>query len=262
MPKTFINGVNLHYEAHGQGVPLILLHGYAGTTRMWQPQVEPFSKACRFITYDMRGHGQTDSPHDPKAYSVETVIEDQFQLLRHLGASQAVVGGLSMGGYLTLEYALRHPETTRAIIVIGAGPGFRNPQRREEWNQGRIRFAEKLSTGGMEAIIGAPEAESLHYSPPEVLRRMDPTGLANVARYVMTNPNVVDRLPEIKVPALLVMGDKDTPFFQGIEYMATRLPNARKVVVPGARHGCNLDNPAFFNDAVLSFLREIGVAKG
>ena len=262
MPRVFINGVNLHYEEHGQGFPLLLLHGFAGATRIWQPQVEALSRVCRFVTYDMRGHGQSDVPHDASAYSVETVIEDQFQLLLQLGASRAVVGGLSMGGYLTLEYALRHPETVKGLIVIGAGPGFRNPERRQEWNDSRASLAETMERGGMEAFINSPEAASVHYSPPEVLRQMDPIGLANVCRYVMTEPNVVDRVPEIQAPALLLVGEKDEAFIRGIDYLEARLPNARKVVVPGARHGCNLDNPQVFNDAVLSFLKELGVAGG
>ena len=98
MPEVFLNGINLYYEDNGSGFPVILSHGFASSTKFWDDQVPVFSKKYRLITYDMRGHGQTDAPKDLSKYSLDIVIEDMYQLLRHLEIQKAVVGGLSLGG--------------------------------------------------------------------------------------------------------------------------------------------------------------------
>ncbi len=260
MPKVKVNDIELYYESHGEGYPVVFLHGYVGTTNMWQPQVPVLSQECRFIIYDARGHGESESPPSPDQYSADIVTEDLFQLLKTLGIEKAVVGGLSMGGYCSLRFYLHHPEMVTALILMDTGPGYRNPARREEWNRQNEERASLLETQGIKAFAqGAPT-----YTSRERLLKLNPVGLANMARKVVAqhDSRVIENLGEIKVPTLVLLGENDTPFLAGSQYMARAIPGAEYVVIPEAGHSANLDNVEVFNKTVLDFLRKLDLPKG
>ena len=109
MPKLNRDGVEIYYEIHGEGRPLLLTHGYSATSQMWRKQIEPFSARYKLILWDMRGHGQSDYPLDQGAYSEEATVADMAALLDAAGADKAIVGGLSLGGYMSLAFHLAHP---------------------------------------------------------------------------------------------------------------------------------------------------------
>lgn len=260
MPKARVNGIELYYEVHGQGYPVVFLHGFVGTVNMWQPQVPVLSREYRFVIYDARGHGQTESPSFPDQYSADIVVEDLFQLLDTLGIKKAVLGGLSMGGYESLRFYLQHPQMVTALILMDTGPGYRNPVRRDEWNRQQEERANLLETQGLEAFAaGAPS-----YTPKELVLKMNPVGLANMGRKVVGqhDPLVIENLAEVKVPTLVLVGENDTPFLQGATYMAKTIPEARHVVIPGAGHAANIDNVEAFNKAVLDFLGKHNLPRG
>src|SRR5678816_4413685 len=98
------DGVNLYYEVHGEGPVVLLTHGYSATSQMWTGQVAPLSKDHKLVTWDMRGHGQSDSPDDPALYSEPATVADMAALLDAVGADKAIVGGLSLGGYMSLAF--------------------------------------------------------------------------------------------------------------------------------------------------------------
>jgi pimeloyl-ACP methyl ester carboxylesterase len=260
MPKVRANDIELNYEIHGQGYPVVFLHGFAGTVNMWQPQVSVLSREYQFITYDARGHGQSDSPSSADQYSADIVVEDLFQLLGILGIKKAVVGGLSMGGYESLRFYLRHPDMVTALILMDTGPGYRNPVRMEEWNRQQEKTAKLFETQGIEAFI----TSSPSYTPRELMLRQNPIGLAHMSRKVVGqhDPMVIESLGEIKVPTLVLVGEKDTPYFQASDYMSKAIPEARHVVIPEAGHAANQDNVEAFNNAVLSFLKDLNLQKG
>jgi len=260
MPKVKVNGIELYYESHGQGYPIVFLHGFVGTTKMWQPQVPVFSRQYHFIIYDARGHGQSESPPSPDQYSTDIVTEDLYQLLKANGIEKAVVGGLSMGGYCSLRFYLRHPEVVTALILMDTGPGYRNPANREEWNRQNEERARLLETQGIEAFAeGAPT-----YTPRELLLKLNPVGLANMARKVVSqfDSRVMENLGNIRVPTLIVVGENDTPFLGAAQYMARIIPGAEYVIIPNAGHSANLDNVEVFNQTVLDFLRKLNLPKG
>jgi len=134
MPKIDRDGVKIHYEVHGDGPPLILTHGYSSTSAMWQGQVGALAKRHKLIVWDMRGHGQSDYPDDPKAYSEALTVGDIAALLDAVGARKAIVGGLSLGGYMSLAFYRAHPERVSALLIIDTGPGFKKDDAREVWN--------------------------------------------------------------------------------------------------------------------------------
>ena len=257
MPKVRVNGIEINYEVHGSGFPVVFLHGFVGTVDMWHPQVAALSADYRFITYDARGHGDSESPKSADAYSAEIVVEDLDQLLGAVGVDRAVVGGLSMGGYESLRFYLSHPEKVAALILMDTGPGYRNPARREEWNRGQEEGARVLEQEGIEAFA----ARAPSYTARERILRLNPVGLANMARKVVAQHDswVIDNLREVSVPTLVLVGENDQPFLAASEYMERAIPDARRVVIPGAGHSANIDNPEAFNRALLDFLGQLGL---
>jgi pimeloyl-ACP methyl ester carboxylesterase len=250
------DGVNLYYETHGDGSPVVLTPGFSGTTRMWKPQIAPLSAASRLILWDKRGHGQSDSPDAPEDYSQEIVVDDLAALLDHLGVQRAVIGGLSLGGYTAMRFFAKYPSRTRALILADTGPGYRNPDRMKEWTDGRAQVADMLEQKGLEGYFSSQEGDLGYTSATDIPHR-SATGLANVARYVMKDPPLVPA-ESITVPSLVIVGERDTPFLAASEYMASRIPGARYALIPNAGHAANLDNPEAFNKAVLDFLAELG----
>lgn len=252
MPHFNHEGVNLYYETHGSGPPLVLTPGFSGTTRMWKPQVEPLSAVSRLILWDKRGHGQSDSPEAAEDYTQELVVDDLAALLDHLGVERAVIGGLSLGGYTAMRFFQKYPGRTRALILADTGPGYRNPARMKEWTDSRAQVADILEQKGLEGYFMSPEG-NLGYTSATDIPHRSAAGLANVSRHVMKDPPLVPA-ESITVPSLVIVGDRDTPFLAASEYMATRIPDARFTLIANAGHAANLDNPGDFNKAVLDFL--------
>jgi pimeloyl-ACP methyl ester carboxylesterase len=250
MPTAQLSGIDLYYEDHGSGFPVVMTHGYASTSAMWQGQIGPLTDRYRLITWDMRGHGGTDSPEDPAAYSEALTVEDIAAILRRLGVEQAMIGGLSLGGYMSLAFNLAHPEMVKALILCDTGPGYRNPKSREGWNETAFKRAERFESEGLEALGRSPEVAAVRS------RHRSAAGLAKAARGMLAqfDARVIESLENITVPSLIIVGANDTPFLNGTDYMAAKIPGARKVVIPDAGHASNIDQPEAFNSAVLAFL--------
>ena len=199
------DGINLYYEIHGNGPAILLSHGYSATTEMWRRQVASLSRHHQLIIWDMRGHGQTDSPHDPAAYSEEATVADMAALLDAAGAERAIVGGLSLGGYMSLAFYLAHPERVRALLLFDTGPGFKNDEARAAWNKRAEETATAFETDGLALLQskGREMAMSTHRSA---------AGLARAARGMLAqrDARVMKSLPHIKVPTLIIVGADDT----------------------------------------------------
>jgi pimeloyl-ACP methyl ester carboxylesterase len=221
---------------------------------MWAGQVASFSRYFKLITWDMRGHGRSASPADPREYSEEATVADMAALLRAAGAESAIVGGLSLGGYMSLAFHLVHPMRTRALLIIDTGPGFKNDEAREAWNVRAKKTAERWETEGLGRLAGgsAELREAQHTSAAGL-------GLAARGMLAQRDARVINSLPDIRVPSLVVVGANDEPFLKASGYMAAKIPGARKVVIPDAGHAANIDQPEKFNQAVLGFLRDAGM---
>lgn len=256
MPKIDRDGVQIYYEAHGEGPALLLTHGFSATCQMWKGQIDALAPHFTVITWDMRGHGQSDYPEDLSAYSEEATVADMAALLDHFGAQSAVIGGLSLGGYMSLAFHRAHPERTRALLIIDTGPGYKNDEARAGWNKNALARAERYEREGLGDLAAASaEVREAHHR--------DATGLARSARGMLTqrDARVIESLPYIRVPALVVVGEHDTPFLAASDYMAAKIPGAKKVVVANAGHAANIDNPAAFNEALTAFLKAARLAE-
>lgn len=249
MPKLNRDGVNIHYEIHGSGPPLLLTHGYSSTAEMWQGQIEALSQRHQLILWDMRGHGRSDYPADAAAYSEALTVADIAALLDAAGADKAIIGGLSLGGYMSLAFYRAHPERVRALLIIDTGPGFKKDDAREVWNKRALTTADHFEREGLAVLASASRERS-------TVSHRDASGLARAARGMLTqrDARVIEILPDIKVPSLVVVGADDTPFLAASDYMAAKIPGARKVVIPNAGHAVNIDQPQAFIEAVVPFL--------
>ena len=249
MPKINRDGVDIYYEIHGSGPPLLLTHGYSSTSEMWHGQIEALSKHHKLVLWDMRGHGRSDYPDDPAAYSEALTVADMAALLDQVGAKSAIVGGLSLGGYMSLAFYRAHPDRVRALLIIDTGPGFKKDEAREAWNKRAHETGDRFEREGLGALKSASRERS-------GVSHRDASGLARAARGMLTqrDARVIESLPDIKVPSLVVVGADDTPFLAASDYMAAKIPGAAKVVIPGGGHAVNIDQPQAFIDAVLPFL--------
>jgi len=249
MPKIDRDGVKIHYEVHGSGPTLLLTHGYSSTSAMWTGQIEALSKHHKLVVWDMRGHGQSDYPDDPAAYSEALTVADIAALLDQVGAASAIIGGLSLGGYMSLAFYRAHPERVRALLIIDTGPGFKKDDARDAWNQRAHDTAERYKREGLAVL------QTLSRERSSVSHR-NASGLAHAARGMLTqrDARVIESLPAITVPALVIVGADDAPFLAASDYMATKIPGAKKAIIPAAGHAVNIDQPQAFLEAVLPFL--------
>lgn len=252
MPTLNRDGAHLYYEVHGEGPVVLLTHGYSATSQMWRGQVEAVSKAHKLVTWDMRGHGRSDSPGDPALYSEAHTVADMAALLDAVGAETAIVGGLSLGGYMSLAFHRAHPERVRALLIIDTGPGYKNDEAREGWNRNALRTAERYETDGLSALAGGSAERRL-------AEHASAKGLALAARGMLTqrDAGVISSLPDIRVPAIVIVGSEDAPFLAASDYMASKIPGARKAVIDGAGHAANIDRPEAFNAALMEFLEAL-----
>jgi pimeloyl-ACP methyl ester carboxylesterase len=251
MPHAQLNGISIHYEDSGSGPAVFLTHGYAAAGAMWEPQRKPLNDAgYRLVAWDMRGHAETESPDDPAQYSEALTIADMAGLMDLLEIDSAVVGGLSLGGYMSLAYYLAHPGRVRALLLCDTGPGYRSDEPRSRWNQMAEKSAVNFETKGLDAAGRSPEVQAA------VKHHRSAAGLAHSARGMLAqrDSRVIDSLPSIGVPAMIIIGERDERYMAGSRYMADKIPNARLEIIPDAGHAANMDQPEAFNRVVLDFL--------
>ncbi|UYN95501.1 MAG: alpha/beta fold hydrolase [Enhydrobacter sp.] len=251
MAKLDRNGVKIHYEVHGSGPTLLLSHGYSSTCRMWDGQIAALKDRYQVVVWDMRGHGESDYPADQSLYSEDLTVADMKALLDRVGAAQAIVAGLSLGGYMSLAFHATHPERVRALMLFDTGPGFKKDEARVKWNETAHKRAADLEARGLAALNTSDEVK--------LTRHRDASGLARAARGMLAQQNdrVIRSLESVKVPTLVLVGADDTNFIAATDYMAAKIAGAAKAVIPDAGHAANLHQPARFNQAVEAFLAKL-----
>jgi len=254
MPKLNRDGVEIYYEVHGEGPVILLTHGYSATSQMWRGQIEALTKTHKLVIWDMRGHGQSDYPEDPAAYSEPATVADMLALLDAVEADKAVVGGLSLGGCMSLAFNRVHADRVAGLMIIDTGPGYRNDEAREGWNANARKTGDRYEADGLGRLeAGSPEMR--------MSKHRDAIGLAKAARGMLTqrDAGVINSLPTINVPSMVLVGADDKPFLNATDYMAAKIPGAVKVIIPNAGHAANIDQPEAFNKAVTDFLAGAGL---
>ncbi|MFI4987733.1 MAG: alpha/beta fold hydrolase [Alphaproteobacteria bacterium] len=265
------DGVKLYYEEAGSGFPVIFVHEYAGDHRSWEPQMRFFSHAYRTVAYNARGYPPSDVPEAVASYSQERAADDIAAVLKHLGIAKAHVVGLSMGGFATLHFGLRHAALARSLVVAGCGYGAESG-RREVFLGECEATAAMLDAQGSKPFaakyaLGAARVQYQNKDPrgwrefADQLAEHSAKGAANTMRGVqMKRPSLwdlVDGMKALTVPTLIVTGDEDEPCLEPGLLMKRAIPSSGLVVMPKSGHTINLEEPDAFNRAIAEFFHAV-----
>jgi 3-oxoadipate enol-lactonase len=258
-----VRNIEMAYDDEGSGSTVVLLHGYPFNRSMWREQTSALSANYRVITPDLRGFGETTLTNEPA--TMQEMARDVAALLDKLEIQRVVLGGLSMGGYVTLAFYRRFPLRVRALILADT----RSQADTSEAQRNREEQAEKILKEGMPAITDdflkkVLTPATLSEKPDTVARvremilKTNPQGAANALRGMAARPDQTDFLEEILAPTLILVGSEDklTPPVDA-ELMRREIRGSRLEVIEGASHLSNLERPAEFNLALKSFLDEL-----
>ena len=257
------NGL-LYYETAGKGPALVLIHAGFLDSRMWDDQFALFSKTHKVIRYDVRGFGKSDI-----AASEFSNYSDLHALLEHLRIESASLLGVSMGGRIALDFAVEHPNEVQSLILVSPGVSGYKPSDPEEerlWKEFDVRMKpqEEASREGRAEDVVRMDLEA--WAPLQnhaSHRRLREIALDNFhVRQEMPwkfqmdpDPPAFERLSNIRVPTLFILGDRDVPA-QTLEAnkIHSHMPGSQRVVIPRADHIANVSRPEEFNGIVLEFL--------
>lgn len=283
-----VNGIDLYYEIHGSGEPLLLIEGLGYSAWMWYKQVPALSRRYQVILFDNRGAGNTDKPDSE--YSIEIMADDASGLLRTLGIGQAHVLGISLGGFIAQELALRHPDLVKSLSLVStnSGPGKRAMRNSQHMNgifklwgilPGTFEMGGKASVPlGFE--YGITKEDRIRYGlslafTPEYYRQ-NPEEIDRIVGWRLENPqpgyawtrqlmagmnfDSSERAQDIHAPALVLNGAEDrivTP--ESARELARSIPDSRYVEIEGSGHLLFIEKAEEFNETVISFLDEVCV---
>ena len=235
----------------------LLTHGYSSTAEMWQGQIAALSKHHKLVLWDMRGHGRSDYPDDAAAYSEAADVADMAALLDEVGAETAIVGGLSLGGYMSLAFYRAHPERVRALLIIDTGPGFKKDEARDAWNRRALETGDRFEREGLAGLQLASRERS------SVTHR-DASGLARAARGMLTqrDARVIESLARDKSAGAGRGRRRRHAVPRRFRLHGGKNSRRAKVVIPAAGHAVNIDQPQAFIDAVLPFLDSLEAKHG
>jgi len=258
-----VGDIQLAYTDTGLGQPVVLLHGYPFNRSLWTEQVSALTNRYRVITPDLRGLGESDS--QPGAATMNRMAQDVGELLDQLEIPRAVVGGLSMGGYVALAFYKQFPARVRALVLADT----RAQADTEEGKEKRFQQAEKALAEGMAGIADSmlpklltPETVSKR---PEVVKRVrdmmlktKPQGAAGALLGMAERDDQTPLLSQIACPALILVGREDpiTPV-QDSEKMHHEIADSRLVVLDNAAHVSNLERTEQFNEELVQFLNSL-----
>ena len=262
-----VNGLNLNVEKLGSGPPLVLLHGFTGSSATWTPHLPEFSSAFTTYSVDLIGHGRSDSPSDPERYRMERCVEDLVALFDELGIASTALLGYSLGARVALHLVVAAPERIHTLVLESASPGIADPLERAARYRADVALAELIERDGLVAFVNYWQSQPLFNSeqnlPLETRRRHraarlanDPRGLANSLRGMGagTMEPVWDQLHQITIPVELIVGELDQKYVELSALMAQRIPWTSRCIIPDAGHAPHLESPKQFGRAVQTWL--------
>jgi pimeloyl-ACP methyl ester carboxylesterase len=271
MPYVEATGAKLYFEESGHGYPIIFIHEFASDIRGWDSQLRHFSRGYRCIAYNARGYPPSDVPEDASLYRWQFAVDDIAAVMRDLKIERAHLVGLSMGGYSALQFELRYPEKTSAIVAASVGSGS-HPSQREAWLRETSVLARIFIEHGMvsmsERIARGPARIQLKYKDQKSwrefivrLRQHSALGMSNtMARSQALRPSLHDlrdQFSEVTVPVLLAVGDEDVHCLETNLMLKSALPNAGLWICPNTGHAINLEEPFAFNAQIENFLNAV-----
>ena len=263
MTTTRIDDIQIAYDDVGMGSAVVLIHGYPFNRSLWTEQTEALTSRFRVVTPDLRGFGESDASEGPA--TMNRMAQDVAKLMDHLGIDQAVIAGLSMGGYVALAFVKQFPSRVKALVLADT----RATADTDEGRQTRFQQAEKAMAEGLAGIADAmlpklltPETVSKR---PEVVKRVrdmmlktKPQGAASALLGMAEREDLSEFISTIRVPTMIVVGREDaiTPVADS-EKMHSEITTSHLVVIESAGHVSNLEQTEHFNFALLKFLERV-----
>ena len=265
----------LYVTDRGEGPPLVLLHGFTGSSESWATMIPALSAAHRVITVDLPGHGQSSAPANPQRYALDFFAEDLIRVLDSLSLKRVAVMGYSMGGRAALRFGAVHSDRVAALILESTSPGISDREARSARVASDAALADFIAESGIEAFVDRWESlplwESQRALPGDVRARLRqqrlanrPDGMSNSLRGAGAGADIPtpDRLRGISAPARVIVGALDTAYIEFGKTLVTSLPNAGMTIVPNAGHAVHLEQPEALTDVILAFLRGVPSAGG
>jgi pimeloyl-ACP methyl ester carboxylesterase len=259
-----IDNALIYYEVAGEGQPFVMIHAGVADHRQWNNEFAYFVQRCRVIRYDMRGYGKSEPVEGEFSH-----LQDLDALIEYLQLDQPLIlMGCSMGGGLALDYALTQPAMVKALILVGAAPSgleldvpslAKFEEAEKAYEAGDLDLLAEIETqiwfdgAGQTPAQGTPEMRRLAYEMNRRALSLEAKGLGK--RLPNTQVPAVERLGELDMPVLIVAGSDDTPYLlAAADYMAEKIPSARKEVIEGAAHLANMNQPGEFRRILDRFL--------
>ncbi len=258
--------MKIEFEEHGKGKPFILLHAFPLSNKMWQPQVDALkAENCRLILPDLRGFGESHSFSDIN--TMEDMANDIAELLDTLKIERAVIGGLSMGGYIIFNFLQKFPGKIAALVLCDTNSGSDSEDTREA----RFDLIEKIESEGAQALIDEmlpklicentkQNKKELVESIEEMFKKVNPQAAIAALRGMAERKDRTDLLSQISVPTLLIFGQEDkVTNLETAQKMSSKIINSKLVTIENAGHYSNLEQPEIFNKALIDFINSVEV---
>ncbi len=265
MKIQIASSITLNYVERGNpaGLPVIFLHGFPFSHKMWEPQMRALPNTYRAISYDIRGHGESQVADGQ--YSIEFFVDDLIGLMDYLVIEKAVLVGLSMGGYITLRAYERHPDRVTALVLADTKSGA-------DGNEAKVGRSTAMTTVKSEGVPAFAEAfakkifasETFSKNPQavtlikDIIRGNTILGMCGTLLALAARTDTTGMLASVNVPTLIMVGEHDalTPPADA-EAMHAQIKGSTLVRIPGAAHMANLENEPAFNEALLAFLKKL-----
>ena len=251
------NNIDLHYEVTGQGQPVLFIHGLGSSARDWEYQAPFFSKQYQVITFDLRGHGQSQKPPGP--YSMSLFANDTAELIKSLSIAPVHVVGISLGGMIAFQLAVDHPDLIKSLVIANAWAEVVPRSLKDYWNV-FMRFTVTRLFGMRKTgeVLGGrlfPKEEQAelkrlfieHWAENDKQAYLD-------TLHAIVGWSVMNHVHKIDMPTLMLTAEYDYTPISDKEAVVTKMPRAELVVIPDSRHATPVDSPQEFNEAVISFL--------
>jgi pimeloyl-ACP methyl ester carboxylesterase len=279
MPTAAVNGLEIHYEVRGEGrpgLPLVLTHGFASASEFWRPEIAPLAETRPLVTYDVRGHGKTTVPDGPESYSIPAFAADLAGLLREIGIERAHIGGLSMGGMVTAQFAVDYPDVCESVLLCDTTCGnAADPGRGGEWERqllvGMSALQHLASTVGLRETLvreweykkeNDPHFGVSPYLIEDDFRRiemMTVPGYVGAANAIAARPDLTDKVTSITAPTLVMAGEWDD-FLPCAERDHGLIAGSRLVVREECAHGSLWRNDTFLAE-IKAFLADVDAGR-
>jgi len=261
------DGLHLHVVSFVGATPVLMLHGFTGSSETWAPLRDALGDGFATLAVDLPGHGASGAPDNPGRYALGMLAADLARVLDAFGVERATVLGYSLGARAALRFALDHPARVAALVLESVSPGIVDPEERAARRASDAVLADAIEREGVAAFVDLWEQWPLFASQAALtqarrerlrVQRLAnrPRGLANSLRGAGAGAEapVVEQLPTIGAPTLLIAGALDAKYVALGRLMERSMPQARLSVVEGAGHAVHLEQPAAFASLVADFL--------